>query len=365
MLLYVCIHFWPAVAAVLLSLLKAASPLFIGCVIAYILNIPMNAFERHFFPKSKKKAVIKLRRPIGVLVSFVLVLGIVAAVIWLVVPQLIECIQLLIDVAPKMLNRWVEWGKNSGLFSPEVIGYMEGLNWEEYLPKIYDAATSGVGWIATVVSSVFSGVVTSVISIIFAIYLLMSKEKLKWQCHALAKRFMKHKWIDRIDYVAVVIHYSFRRYIVGQCTEALILGLLCMLGMLVLQLPYASMIGALIAVTALVPVVGAFIGGGVGAFMILTVSPMKALIFLIFLIVLQQLENNIIYPKVVGTSMGLPALWVLAAVTVGGGVLGVGGMIIGVPLTAAIYHLLREEVYNNKPAWIDDEPQEEENKPGS
>ena len=186
----------------------------------------------------------------------------------------------------------------------------------------------------------------------------MNKEKLKKQYHLLANRHINNKWIARIDYAAHILDDCFRRYIVGQCTEALILGILCMLGMWILRLPYAEMVGALIAVTALIPVAGAFIGGGIGAFMILTISPMKALIFLIFLVVLQQLENNIIYPKVVGTSMGLPALWVLAAVTVGGGVLGVGGMIIGVPLTAAIYHLLREEVYNNKPAWIDDDPQE-------
>ena len=364
LLLYVCIHFWPAVAVLLSALLKAAAPLFIGCIIAYILNIPMSAFERIFFPKSQKKVVVKLRRPIGILLSFVLVIGIVTAVVWLVVPKLIECIELFLSEIPNTIMKLIDWAEQRGAFSPEVIGYLEGMNWQNYLPKLYNAATDGVEWIAALVSTVFSGVVSAVISVIFAIYLLMGKEKLKRQYHALSNRFLREKWTDRIDYVAAVMHDCFHRYIVGQCTEALILGVLCMMGMWILRIPYAEMVGALIAVTALIPVAGAFIGGGVGAFMILTtVSPMKALVFIIFLVILQQLENNIIYPKVVGNSLRLPALWVLAAVTVGGGVFKIGGMILGVPLAAAIYRILGEHVYKKEePAEI---PQEDENKSGS
>lgn len=141
-----------------------------------------------------------------------------------------------------------------------------------------------------------------------------------------------------------VLNECFHKYIVGQCTEALILGGLCTLGMLILQLPYATMTGAVIAFTALIPVAGAYIGAGVGAFMILTVSPVKAIIFLIFIVILQQLEGNLIYPRVVGSSMGLPGIWVLAAVTVGGGVMGIPGMLLCVPLAAAFYKLLREDV---------------------
>ncbi|WP_277215231.1 AI-2E family transporter [Pseudoflavonifractor capillosus] len=141
-----------------------------------------------------------------------------------------------------------------------------------------------------------------------------------------------------------MLNECFHKYIVGQCTEALILGGLCTLGMLILQLPYATMTGAVIAFTALIPVAGAYIGAGVGAFMILTVSPVKAIIFLIFIVILQQLEGNLIYPRVVGSSMGLPGIWVLAAVTVGGGVMGIPGMLLCVPLAAAFYKLLREDV---------------------
>ena len=149
---------------------------------------------------------------------------------------------------------------------------------------------------------------------------------------------------NKITYVLSILNDCFRKYIVGQCTEAVILGLLCIIGMLILQLPYATMIGALIALTALIPVAGAYIGAVVGAFMILTVSPIKALIFLIFLVILQQFEGNIIYPKVVGSSLGLPGIWVLAAITVGGGIMGIFGMLIGVPIVAAIYRIVKNDV---------------------
>ena len=158
------------------------------------------------------------------------------------------------------------------------------------------------------------------------------------------KRYMKEKVYSKTRYVLSVMNDSFHKYIVGQCTEALILGGLCTLGMLILKIPYATMTGAVIAFTALIPVAGGYIGAAVGAFMILTVSPVKAIIFLIYIVVLQQLEGNLIYPRVVGSSMGLPAIWVLAAVTIGGGVMGIAGMLIGVPIAATLYRLLREDV---------------------
>ena len=162
------------------------------------------------------------------------------------------------------------------------------------------------------------------------------------------KRYIKEERRVKIEYVLSVVNDCFHRFIVGQCTEAVILGVLCTVGMLILGLPYAPMIGAVIAFTALIPMVGAFIGGGIGAFLIMMESPMQALIFVIFLIILQQLEGNLIYPRVVGSSIGLPAIWVLAAVTIGGGVFGIFGMLIGVPIAASCYRLLREHVNNDK-----------------
>jgi len=208
------------------------------------------------------------------------------------------------------------------------------------------------------VLSVFSGIVTAVLAIIFAIYLLCSKDKLLSQFDRLLKRYLKPLWHKRITYTLGILNDSFHSFIVGQCIEAVLLGALCTIGMSILRIPYATMIGALIAFTALIPVAGAYIGAGVGAFMIMTVDPMKALIFLIFLLILQQLEGNIIYPKVVGSSIGLPGIWVLTAVTVGGGIFGVAGMLIGVPLAAALYRIIGNDV--RKSEGIESVPAEKE-----
>lgn len=351
--LYLCVHFWPAAAKLLAALLRAATPLLVGAAVAFILNIPMSAFERRFFPKSRRRFVQKIRRPVCMIAAVIAVLAIMFLIGWLIVPQLVSCVQLIIEQVPDFLDDMVQKAKTLGVFSPETIGMLEKIDWPSKIGEIVGVITSGIGSVAEVVvntvSSVFSGVVTAVLSIIFSMYLLLGKDKLKRQYHTLAKRYFKERWTKKIDYVAFIVNESFHDYIVGQCLEAVILGALCMLGMWILRLPYAPMVGALIAFTALIPVAGAFIGGAVGAFLILMVSPVQALVFVIFLVVLQQLEGNIIYPKVVGTSLGLPAIWVLAAVTVGGGVMGILGMLLGVPLTAAAYRILREDIHKNDP----------------
>lgn len=352
-LLYLCFQFWPHVARLLGTLLRASTPLLVGALVAFILNLPMSAFERRFFPKSEKKFVRRVRRPVCLIAAMIAVLAIIALIVWLIVPQLVSCVQLMIDQVPGFLNKMIQKAEELGIFSQETIQTLEKIDWPSRIGELAGVVTSGIGSVAeavfSAVTSVFSGMITALVSVIFAVYLLVGKDRLKRQYHTLANRYMNDKWIKRIDYVAFVTNESFHDYIVGQCIEAVILGVLCMLGMLILRLPYAPMVGALIAFTALVPVVGSFIGGALGAFMILMVSPMQALVFIIFLVILQQIEGNIIYPKVVGTSLGLPAIWVLAAVTVGGGVLGVGGMLIGVPLTAAIYRILRDDIHRNDP----------------
>ena len=158
------------------------------------------------------------------------------------------------------------------------------------------------------------------------------------------RTYLKPNWYHKFCYVLGVLDDCFHRYVVGQCIEAVILGSLCMLGMLLFGFPYATMVGALVGATALIPIAGAYIGAGVGAILILTVSPVEAILFLLFIIILQQIEGNLIYPRVVGTKLGLPALWVLAAITVGGNVMGIGGMLLAVPLTTAIYRLVRADV---------------------
>ena len=232
--------------------------------------------------------------------------------------------------------------------SRRIFTILADADWHAWLERLLGALTTGfgnlLGTAVDVVASVFSGVVTALFAVIFSVYLLAGKEKLSSQFDRLMQRYLKPKGYAKTRHVLAVLNDSFRKYIVGQFTEALILGALCTAGMWIFRFPYATMTGAVIAFTALIPVAGAYIGAAVGAFMILTVSPMKALLFLIYIVVLQQIEGNLIYPRVVGSSMGLPGLWVLAAVTVGGGVMGITGMLIGVPLAAAAYLLLREDM---------------------
>ena len=184
-----------------------------------------------------------------------------------------------------------------------------------------------------------------VVGLIFAVYILFNKEKLASQADRLMRSYMKPRSEKRFRYFCATADKCFSSFIVGQCTEAVILGLLCAIGMAILRIPYASTIGTLIGATALIPIVGAYIGAAVGALMIVVVDPIKALWFLIFLVILQQVEGNVIYPKVVGSSVGLPGMWVLAAVTVGGGLGGIGGMLLGVPAAATVYKLLENDVH--------------------
>ena len=347
-LLYLCIHYWGSAADVLTKVLGAAAPLLIGCIVAYVLNIVMRFYERHYFPKKNSKPVLNSRRPVCFLLAVITLLLIVALVVGLIVPQLISCVQLIITEAPDFLRETALWIDELGVLPENITDTLINIDWRSRVSQIVQVLGSGWGDVLDVlvktVTSVFSWIVTAFLAIIFAVYILFGKEKLGRQFHRIAGRYLKDSWHHKLTYVIDVINDCFHKYIVGQCTEAVILGVLCMLGMLILRLPYAAMISALIAFTALVPIAGAYIGGAVGAFMILTVSPIKAVIFVIFLVILQQLEGNIIYPKVVGSSMGLPSIWVLTAVTVGGGVMGIGGMLIGVPLAAVIYRLVREDV---------------------
>ncbi|MBR0327717.1 MAG: AI-2E family transporter, partial [Clostridia bacterium] len=289
-----------------------------------------------------------LKRPVSLLLAFVTLVAVVALVIWLIVPKLVDCVALLINELPKAIRSVIAWMEKFHVLPEDIIASLEKIDWKSRVGEIFNAVTTGIGSVVnvalSVVTSVFSALVSAFLSTIFAIYLLADKEGILNRVSRLSRRIMPEKWYSRTVYFFTVAHDCFTRYIVGQCTEAVILGALCTVGMLILRLPYATMIGALVAFTALIPVAGAYIGAGVGAFMILTVSPVKALIFIVFLVILQQFEGNVIYPRVVGSSMGLPGIWVLAAVTVGGGIMGVAGMLIGVPLAATVYRLVARDV---------------------
>lgn len=347
-LLYLSITYWPAFAHLLTRLFQAAIPLLLGCVLAYAINILMSFYETHYFTQSTSPKLKKSRRPVCMLAAFLTLAVLLIFVVKLVVPELISCVKLLAGQIPGAVDALLQWLETKNMVPEDILAALQTVDWKARANQMIHILTSGIGSVMGVAvnaaSSLFSGLVTLLLALIFAVYLLLGKEKLANQFHRLMMRYVKPGVYAKTQYVLSVLDDCFHKYIVGQCTEALILGALCTLGMLILNLPYATMTGAVIAFTALIPVAGAYIGAGVGAFMILTVSPVKAIIFLVFIVVLQQLEGNLIYPRVVGSSLGLPAIWVLTAVTLGGGLMGITGMLLCVPLAAAVYKLLKEDV---------------------
>lgn len=332
-------------------LLHITAPLLLGCVIAYILNILVTAIEKLPVFSRKNAPLARLRRPVSILSSLAAILAIIVLVILIVIPQLLQTIGVLAKEIPTAFSRLTEWLSSKDALWPLIRNALSSLdiNWPQFLQKAASYLSDGLSDIFSstiyIVSSIGSMVINLVVSLIFAIYLLSGKEKLLRQFRMLTTTYLSKRIYQPLFLVLSTAHDTFTRFIVGQCTEAVILGCLCFAGMMIFRFPYASMIGTLIGATALLPIVGAYIGGAVGAFMIFTVDPVKAVGFLVFLILLQQLEGNLIYPRVVGSSVGLPGIWVLCAVTIGGGLGGIIGMLLAVPVTATIYKLIQKDVH--------------------
>ena len=275
------------------------------------------------------------------MLSLLSILAVFVLIAYLVIPQIAEAIKLLISLLPGTIAKLIAFMEENHFLSENVLAVLKGFDWKSWAGQVLGIFSSGL---LGTVTSVVSGVISSFFGFIFSLYVLLCKDRLKGQFLRLARTYIPEKWRMKSYYVLSIFNDSFHKFIVGQCVEALILGILCAIGMLIFRFPYVAMISAFISFTALIPIAGAYIGAGVGALMILTKSPLQALLFLVFIVVLQQLEGNLIYPKVVGTSLGLPSIWVLAAVTVGGGFAGVVGMFLGVPLVAALYRILRHDV---------------------
>ncbi len=348
-ILYLCIHYWDSLIHLLKLLLAAGTPLLMGCVFAYIFNIPMSFYERHYFPKSKKAGIIKSRRPVCMLLAFLSVLAAILLLLRIVIPELSSCITLLLTSVPAALAEIGESLAEQPWISDSIQEFFDSVDWQKSLTNIVYSVLGGLGsagdYAVTLVSRTVTTTANLMISFIFSVYILAGRETLGRQLKALKKHYLKSEWFTGISHVLSVANDCFHRYIVGQCTEAVILGALCTAGMLLFRFPYAAVVGVTVGFTALIPVAGAYIGGAVGFLLILTSSPLKAILFVVYLVILQQLEGNIIYPKVVGTSLGLPGIWVLAAVIIGGGISGIGGMLAGVPLSACLYRLIREDVH--------------------
>ncbi len=348
-LLILALIYREAVLGFIIKIFDVCSPIFIGLVIAYILNILMSFYERHYFNKyEKRKIVIKSKKPVCLIASVITFAGIIALLIKLVIPELVSCIRLLASGIPDAMDKVLANEFMTQILPENIIKSLSSIDWKGFAKTITNGLGTAAETIFTAVSSVISSIATAFISIVFSIYLLLDRENLLNQSRRILDAFLPEKFNLRARYVLHVLNDSFKKYIVGQFSEALILGGLCIIGMLILRLPYAVMIGTLIGFTALIPIAGAYIGAAVGAIMIFTVSPIKALFFLIFIVVLQQIEGNLIYPKVVGKSIGLPAIFVLTAITIGGGLMGIGGMLIGVPITSALYRLVREELHSRE-----------------
>ena len=330
-------------------------PLIMGAVMAYVLNLIMKVVEKWYFPKSKSKLVKATRRIVCIFLSIFLILLIGFLIFRLVIPELVDTISMIWRWVPVGLERLQDILANYSDQIPELEKWINSLefDWNEIGKNLFRYFTSGVsdivGSTISVVGTIGMGVTNFVIGLIFAIYILANKETFGRQLGKVAAAYCRPVLLNKIKSVIKVANETFSSFIVGQCTEAVILGSLCILGMLIFRFPYAPMVGTFVGATALIPVVGAYLGAVVGFIMILTVSPIKAVLFIVFIIALQQLEGNLIYPKVVGSSIGLPGMWVLAAVTVGGGISGIGGMLIGVPLTATVYKLIRSDVNKRIP----------------
>lgn len=350
-------------AQIVLSVLM---PLIIGCVIAYILNILMSKIETIPALKDQSSPIHKGRRAISILGSLIIIAGVIFLLVKIIIPQLAEAVSLIISEIPPALSRLQKWIESQDIQLPQIEMWLNSLNlnWPQLIQKVSSYLISGVNDIFTSAFSFLSGlgsvVVQLVIAFIFSLYILAGKEKLARQFVSLTDAYLKETTRSRLMYVLKTAHDTFTKFFVGQFTEAVIIGVLCIIGMWIFRFPYATMIGTLIGATALLPIVGAYLGAFIGFFMIFTISPIKAVAFLFFIVILQQLEGNLIYPRVVGSSIGLPGIWVLAGVTIGGGLGGILGMLIAVPLIATVYKLIKADIYqkNVNSSLIPDEQEQ-------
>ncbi len=321
-------------------------PLLLGAGIAYVINILVAAYEKVYFPKSGSKRVADSRRGMCILLSILTIMGILAFFIGVVIPQFGRSIQILSAGFPAMYNNLVAWANQNADKLPILQEKLQEINMDgaALIKKVIQVVSGWAGGTAALMGTVFGRLFNWVLAGIFAIYLLFGLEDLKRQFGKVLRKYVGEEKRARFHEVVGTANETFSSYIIGQCKEAVILGLLCTAGMLIFRFPYATVIGPVIGLTALIPMVGAYIGASIGFLLIVMVQPFTALLFLVFVVVLQQIEGNIIYPKVVGKSIGLPGIWVFAAITIGGGLMGIIGVMLGVPVAATAYKLLSRHI---------------------
>ena len=335
------------------NLLSNFTSLFAGLAIAFVLTQPCAFFRRHLDRALGGTPLAKASVPLAVLLSYLLLFGVVAALVAFVIPQFVSSVGTFLSnlegymrQAQVWVNSFMEWFNVEGQALTGMDQLLSRL--DQVLRNVFnstlDALSNVVPFLLNFTTNLVSVVVTSVLALVFSIYMLAGKDTLLGQCRRVLKAYLPKPLCDAVLDVTALTAGTFSRFVTGQVTEAIILGCLTFLGMLLLRLDYAPLISVLIGVSALVPIVGAYVGAATSALLLLMVSPMKALIFLVFLVCLQQFEGNVIYPRVVGTSLGLPGIWVLAAVTVGGGLFNFLGMLLSVPVASVLYTLLKRDV---------------------
>lgn len=341
------------------DLYSLVSPFVVGLCIAFVVNVLMRPLERlwmKLLSNRKGSWVKKLKRPICLILSILIVIGIILAVVFIILPELTESIASLVGMVPTYIDELEDWWL-------VLVERMEKYNvplpefdfdTNKIMDFVKDSGSKVLDTTLSATTSIVSAAINFVLALAFSIYVLAQKETLSRQCKKALRCIMKPEKLEKMLEMLDLINRTFTNFVTGQLTEAVIIGILCFIGMSIFGMPYAPAISVLVGFTALIPVFGAFIGTAIGAFLILLVRPIQALWFVVFIIVLQQFEGNLIYPKVVGKSVNLPGIWVLAAVTVGGNAMGVVGMLISVPLCSVLYVILRNAV-NGRPLASDPE----------
>ncbi len=333
--------------------LRVLNPFILGICFAFILNVFLKLIEEKLFGflnRKNFKVWNKCKRPVCILLSLAVIIGVIFIIIFLIVPELKRTFDIIITNFPRYMEQlkiWVEQLMITFNISADVLANIQ-TGWDSLVRSITEFLQNGslnfLNTTVNITTSIFSGVVRMILALVFALYILGQKERLSEQLKRVITAYLPEEKADRMFYIGELSNRVFSNFVSGQLTEATLLGLLCFLGMTIFRMPYASMVAILVGFTALIPLFGAFIGTGIGAFLILMVSPIKAFWFIVFIIVLQQIEGNFIYPKVVGSSVGLPSIWVFSAITLGSRMFGVPGMLISVPLCSVLYCLFREAV---------------------
>ena len=344
------LYLFSALATTITSILE---PILLGLAIAFILNVLMRQVETHFFaPLNRRytKKWPKVRRPVSIFVTLIIVIGIIALISLIVVPELVRTIINLTNNIPAFFNELQGNLTNISKKYPDIGEYFSKINidWTNtsQMLALYGQklASTLVGSTVAVTTNVFHGAITFILAFVIAINILMQKEKLQNQIKRVLFAYLPHKPTNTFLRLCSLTNRAFSNFIAGQCTEACILGTLCFIGMNIFRFPYALLVSVLVVFMALIPILGSFLSTVIGALLILIVNPIQAFWYIIFFVILQQLEGNLIFPRVVGSKVGLPALWVLAAVTIGGNAFGVVGMIVNIPICSVLYILLREDV---------------------